>query len=42
MQRPVTIWSEGTRLAGNLWLPDQAAGAAKLPAILLCHGWGGR
>jgi uncharacterized protein len=41
MQKPVTIWSEGTRLAGNLWTPDGAAPNEKLPAILLCHGWGG-
>jgi len=41
MQKPVTIWSDGTRLAGNLWTPDGAAPNAQLPAILLCHGWGG-
>jgi dienelactone hydrolase len=40
MRKPVTIWSEGTRLAGDLWTPDAAA-SEKLPAILLCHGWGG-
>src|SRR5512137_3018454 len=41
MRRPVTIWSEGTRLAGDLWLPDAVAAGEKLPAIVLCHGWGG-
>ncbi|MGH7864490.1 MAG: alpha/beta hydrolase, partial [Candidatus Binataceae bacterium] len=41
MQKPVTIWSEGTKLAGNLWVTDGVAEAEKLPAILLCHGWGG-
>ena len=34
------IWSEGSRLAGNLWLPD-AATNEKIPTILMVHGWGG-
>ena len=37
-RRPVTIWSEGSRLAAELFKP-QSEGAG--PAILLCHGWGG-
>jgi uncharacterized protein len=42
MRKAVNIWSEGVRLAGDLWTPDDdAEGGAKLPAILLCHGWGG-
>ncbi len=42
MRKAVTIWSEGVRLAGDLWTPnDDAAANPKLPAILLCHGWGG-
>ncbi len=41
MHQAVTIWSEGTQLAGDLWMPDGLAAADKLPAILLCHGWGG-
>jgi dipeptidyl aminopeptidase/acylaminoacyl peptidase len=41
MRNPVTIWSEGTRLAGDLWTPDDVAAGEKLPGILLCHGWGG-
>ena len=41
MQRPVSIWSEGCRLSADLWLPDGAREDARLPAILLCHGWGG-
>lgn len=36
----ITIWSEGTRLAGSLWVPKDTKD--KLPAILLAHGWGGR
>jgi dipeptidyl aminopeptidase/acylaminoacyl peptidase len=41
MKRAVTIWSEGTRLAGDLFTPDDLAADEKRPAILLCHGWGG-
>ncbi|MCB1683820.1 MAG: alpha/beta fold hydrolase [Pseudomonadales bacterium] len=38
---PITIWSDGTRLAGNLWKPEGLAADEKRPAILLVHGWGG-
>ena len=41
MRKAVTIWSEGTRLAGDLFTPDDAASGKRLPTILLCHGWGG-
>jgi hypothetical protein len=41
MQAPVSIMSEGTRLSADLWLPDGTGPDEKLPAILLCHGWGG-
>jgi len=37
--RSVEIWSDGTRLAGDLFYPKERDG--KLPAIVLCHGWGG-
>jgi len=38
----VTIWSDGTRLAGDLWsLPDLAPDA-RVPGVLLVHGYGGR
>lgn len=40
MPEKVTIWSEGTRLAGNLFIPEHGKGQ-RLPAVLLCHGWGG-
>jgi dienelactone hydrolase len=36
---PVTIWSEGSRLAGEVIRPRAPNGPR--PAILLCHGWGG-
>lgn len=39
--RPVTIWSDGTRLSGDLWYPKDRVEGEKLPAIVLCHGWGG-
>jgi dienelactone hydrolase len=39
--RAVTIWSDGTRLAGDLFYPKDAEEGDKLPAIVLCHGWGG-
>ena len=36
---PVRIWSEGSRLAAELFKPRGALKPG--PAILLCHGWGG-
>jgi dienelactone hydrolase len=41
MRKAVTIWSEGTKLAGDLFIPDDIVPGEKRPAILLCHGWGG-
>ena len=41
MKKAVTIWSEGTKLAADLFTPDDIAPNEKRPAILLCHGWGG-
>lgn len=41
MQRPVTIWSDGTRLAADLFLPDDHVNGNRHPGIVLCHGWGG-
>jgi hypothetical protein len=38
-RKPVTIWSEGSRLAAEVIRP---VGVDKpMPAILFCHGWGG-
>ena len=39
--RAVTIWSDGTRMAGDLFLPKTRAADAKLPGIVLCAGTGG-
>lgn len=36
---PVTVWSEGSRLAAEIIRPSASTGNA--PGILLCHGWGG-
>ena len=41
LQRPVTLWSDGTRLAGDLFYPKGLQEGAELPAIVMCHGWGG-
>ena len=41
VSRHVDIWSEGTRMSGDLWVPAGAEPSARLPAILLTHGWGG-
>ena len=40
-REPAAIFSEGTRLAADLWLSDDVDQSERLPAILLCHGWGG-
>jgi dienelactone hydrolase len=39
--QPVDIWSDGTRLSGNLFFPENIKEGDKLPAVILCHGWGG-
>jgi dienelactone hydrolase len=38
--RHVDIWSDGTRLSGDLWYPRGLKSGYKLPAVILCH-WGG-
>src|SRR6478672_4690209 len=39
--RSVTIFSDGTRMAGDLYLPKGLKAGDKLPAIVLCAGTGG-
>jgi dipeptidyl aminopeptidase/acylaminoacyl peptidase len=39
--RSVTIFSDGTRMAGDLYLPKALKPDDKLPAIVLCAGTGG-
>lgn len=40
-KRAVTIWRDGTRMAGDLYRPKNRTPAEKLPAIVLCAGTGG-
>ncbi len=40
-KRPVVIFSDGTRMAGDLYLPKNRKPEEKLPAIVLCAGTGG-
>lgn len=40
-RRPVTIWSNGIALDGDVYRPTNVASDAALPAVVLCHGWGG-
>ena len=40
-RRAVDIWSEGTRLAGDLYAPSDLAADATRPTIVMSHGWGG-
>jgi len=40
-KRSVTIWSDGTRIAGDLYAPKVRSAGEKLPAIVICVGTGG-
>ena len=40
-RRAVEFWSDGTRLAGDLTYPKDIKEGEKLPALVMCHGWGG-
>ncbi len=40
-KREVKIWSDGTRMAGDLYLPKGLKAEDRLPAIVLCAGTGG-
>ncbi len=40
-KRTVTIWSDGTRMVGDLYLPAQRVEGAKLSAVIFCNGTGG-
>lgn len=39
--RQVDIWSDGTRLSGDLLYLASAKAGHKLLGVILCHGWGG-
>ena len=38
---PITIYSDGIRLAGDIWRPTGLQDGDKRPGVLLVHGWGG-
>ncbi len=40
-RRSITIWSDGTRMAGDLYLPKSLDAKTKLPAIVFVAGTGG-
>jgi uncharacterized protein len=40
-KRAVTIWSDGVRMAGDLYLPKSLKKDEKLPAVVFCAGTGG-
>jgi len=42
LQRNIVLWSDGTRLSGVLLYPQDCGEGEKLPAIVMCNGWGGR
>jgi dienelactone hydrolase len=39
--RPVVIWSEGTRMVGDVYFPKGHKEGDRLPAVICCNGWGG-
>jgi len=41
LQRDITLWSDGTRLSGVLLYPKDREEGERLPALVLCNGWGG-
>jgi dienelactone hydrolase len=41
MRTAVNIWSEGTRMSADLFVPDDLGEGERRPTILLCHGWAG-
>jgi len=40
-KQAVSIWSDGTRMSGDVYRPKGVDGEAKLPAIIFCNGTGG-
>ena len=41
MERPVSFYSEGVKLAGDLFLPDDLRPGERRAGIVLCHGYTG-
>ncbi len=40
-RRGVDVWSDGTRLSGDLFFPAGKQASDRYPGIVLAHGWGG-
>ena len=40
-QRTVDVWSDGTRLSGDVFYPKEKNASSNYPAIVMSHGWGG-
>ena len=41
MRKPVTFFSEGVKLVGDLFLPDEIAPGERRGGVVLCHGYTG-
>ena len=41
MRKPVSFFSQGVKLVGDLYLPDDLARGDKRAGIVLCHGYTG-
>src|SRR3954447_14008510 len=41
MEKPVSFYSEGVRLAGDLFVPDDLSAGETRAGIVLCHGYTG-
>jgi len=41
MKKYVEFYSEGCRIAADLYLPENCAEGQRLPAVILCHGFSG-
>lgn len=39
MERPVSYFSEGTRISATLYLPDNLKAGERVPGVVLCHGF---
>lgn len=41
IKRPITFYSEGCQLAGDLYVPDSIAAGEQRAGVVLCHGYTG-
>ena len=41
MRKPVSFFSQGVKLVGDLYLPDDLVRGDKRAGIVLCHGYTG-